>query len=60
MSEFDKSYYRGRGATERALAAAAVNPKVAAIHLDMAGRYDILAATGTAAATGPIKLQLVA
>ena len=37
MSEYDKSYYRARGATERGLAAAAANPKVAAIHLEWRG-----------------------
>jgi hypothetical protein len=59
MSEFDKSYYRARGAAERELAASAANPKIAAIHLDMAARYDILAATGAAAAMCDIKLELV-
>ncbi|MFC4594324.1 hypothetical protein [Sphingobium tyrosinilyticum] len=40
MRDFDSvEYYLSREEKERALAAAALDPKIAAIHLDMAERY---------------------
>lgn len=44
------SYYQKREERERDLAAAAVNPAIAAIHLDMAARYQRLASTAPALA----------
>jgi hypothetical protein len=39
----DQRYYHARAAMSRDQAERAVDSKVAAIHLDMAGRYDDLA-----------------
>lgn len=47
MSGNTKAYYEFRAEKERALAAAAVSPKIAAIHLEMAERYDLLAGGAT-------------
>ena len=55
---YDRAYYAERGATERALAAAAANPKVAAIHLEMAERYDQLAAVKAPVPAGRPTLRL--
>lgn len=41
MSDYDPDYYGQRAAKSRELAAAAVDPKIAAIHLKMAERYDL-------------------
>lgn len=43
MSGNTKEYYERRCAKERELAAAAVDPKIAAIHMELAERYEILA-----------------
>jgi hypothetical protein len=42
MSRNDPEYYRMRAATEHALAESSTLPKVAAIHEQMASRYDSL------------------
>ena len=39
----DASYYRARAAKERTMAALSTNPKVAAIHREMADNYATLA-----------------
>ena len=39
-----QDYYVTRAATSRALALRAADPSIAAIHADLAKRYDILAA----------------
>ena len=59
MSEYDQSYYQARAAKARELAAAAVDPKIAAIHLEMAERYDLLAASEAEAPTGQATLRVV-
>ena len=43
MSDYSREYYLARSAQSRAMAAAATNPQIAAIHLDLAERYDQLA-----------------
>ena len=43
MSDYSREYYEARSAQSRAMAAAATNPQIAAIHLDLAERYDQLA-----------------
>lgn len=42
MSSNDANYFRDRAAAERALAAAANHPVVAAVHGELAERYDAL------------------
>jgi len=42
----DPAYYSERAAEERRLAMASKDPKVRAIHLELAERYDILARSG--------------
>jgi hypothetical protein len=44
MSVNSQAYYEYRARKARELATAATNPKVAAIHCEMADRYDALAA----------------
>lgn len=44
MTNADTEYYRERAATERALAKASDNQKVAAIHEELARRYEALVA----------------
>ena len=46
MSDYDPSYYQARAAKAREMAAAAVDPRIATIHLEMAERYDLLASSG--------------
>ena len=41
------SYYRNREERERGLASAAVNPDIAAIHLELADRYQQLINTAS-------------
>ena len=43
MSEHDQAYYEDRAVKARELAAEANDPKIAAIHLEMATSYDRLA-----------------
>ena len=43
MRSDDSEYYRRRAASERSLAQAAVDPRIAAIHDELAERYDLLA-----------------
>ena len=45
MSDYDTGYYQARAARARELAAGAVDPKISAIHLEMADRYDLLASS---------------
>ena len=45
MSEYNREYYRERSAQSRARAAAATRPEIAAIHLDLAERYEAIART---------------
>lgn len=47
MSINAPSYYRLRARQARELAAAAADPKIAAIHAEMAEQYDTLAAATT-------------
>ena len=42
MSSNDADYFRNRGAAERTLAAAANDPVVAAVHSELAERYEAL------------------
>lgn len=52
MSELNSTdYYRRRERQERALAEAATNPQIAAIHLDMASRYSALVDASRGAST---------
>lgn len=44
MSINTQGYYELRARRARELADAAIDPKIAAIHLEMAERYDVLAA----------------
>lgn len=44
MSINTQGYYECRACKARELAAAATDPKIAAIHAEMAARYDALAA----------------
>jgi hypothetical protein len=57
MNEYDRAYYEVRGANSRELAAAAVDPKMAAIHLKTAERYDLLAMSKLDAPTGTATVQ---
>ena len=58
MSERNSTdYYERRERKERTLAAAAADPQIAAIHLEMAERYAMLAGEGRQAA--PQRLRLV-
>ncbi len=58
MSDYDQAYYQERGEKARELAAAAVDPKIAAIHLEMAERYDLLASSKAEAPTGQATLRI--
>jgi hypothetical protein len=49
MSDYDQAYYEQRAAKSREMAAAAIDPNIAAIHLEMAERYDLLATSKTEA-----------
>lgn len=60
MSDYDRDYYEQRSAKSRELAAKAVDPKIAAIHLEMAERYDLLASSKAEAPTGHATLRIVA
>jgi hypothetical protein len=40
----DRTYYAARALASRNLARQAANPAIAAIHADLAGRYEVLAA----------------
>ena len=46
MSDNTQAYYEYRAAQARILAAAATNPKISAIHLEMAERYELLGGDG--------------
>ncbi|HEU4704889.1 MAG TPA: hypothetical protein VFS45_04190 [Sphingomicrobium sp.] len=46
-------YFAGRAAAERAMSAAATDPRAAAIHADLAERYDELAIEFSAATVAP-------
>ena len=59
MPDCDRTYYEQRAATEREMAAAAADPRIAAIHMELAERYDLLAASNARAPTGPPQLQVV-
>ena len=39
MIDSDRTYYERRAATEREMAAAAGDPRIAAIHMELAERY---------------------
>ena len=43
----NRYYYAARAAEQRSHANASINPKVRAIHLDMAARYDALIEANT-------------
>ena len=60
MSDYDRDYYEQRAVRSRELAAAAVDAKIAAIHLEMAERYDLLALSKAEAPTGEATLRVVA
>lgn len=61
MSELNSAdYYRGREEQERALAARAVDPGIAAIHADMADRYSELRGQAVTHPPTRSKLHLVA
>lgn len=55
MSANTQGYYEHRARQARAFAAAATDPKIAAIHSEMADRYDALAAEVRA----PARLRIV-
>ncbi len=46
MSANTQAYYEYRAEKARILAAAAIDPQIATIHLEMAERYDLLAKSG--------------
>ena len=46
MSDNTKDYYEERSRKAREMSAAAADPKIAAIHMEMAMRYDLLASDG--------------
>lgn len=56
MSANDADYFRDRAAAERALAVAANDPVVAAVHGELAERYDAL----VEGRRGPMLRQAVA
>ena len=51
MPTENKAYYRGRALEERERAAAASEPSIAAIHSDLAAKYEALAKEGGAKPT---------
>ena len=59
MSDYNRGYYEGRAAKARDLAAAAVDPKISAIHLEMAERYDSLASSEADVPAGRPTLRMV-
>ena len=59
MANYDRSYYEKRGAQSRELAAAAVDPEIAAIHLEMAERYDLLATSEAPLPIDQTRLRLI-
>lgn len=59
MSANTQGYYEDRSRKARELAAAAVDPKIAAIHMEMAERYDRLASASARAPTGKPPLRIV-
>jgi hypothetical protein len=46
MTWNDREYYRKRAATERALAVATSDPRVAPVHQELAERYEALVSEG--------------
>lgn len=58
MSDYTREYYLERSRASRAMAAAATKPNIAAIHLDLARRYEAIASTkpdGGAAGPAPVE-----
>ena len=52
MSDYDRAFYQARATNRRALATAAVDPKIAALHIEMAEQYDLLASSNAGVSTG--------
>jgi hypothetical protein len=58
MSDYDQDYYEQRAAKSREMAAAAVDANIAAIHLEMAERYELLASSKAEAPRGEATLRI--
>ena len=59
MSVNTKGYYEYRSRQARDMGAAAVDPTIAAIHMEMAKRYELLASSTPQVPTSKPKLRIV-